>query len=148
MAKCIITVSVLCVLAAVAVRGEVDKKAAMADFVAKSDSCKAEVGAKEADVAEMMAKKPASSTEGKCLRSCVMKMYEVMDSQGKFVSSVALQHAETYSDGAADQMKMAQEIIDACSGIAVPSDHCEAAEEYGKCFMEQAKAHGLSEFKM
>ncbi|XP_075156770.1 general odorant-binding protein 28a-like [Haematobia irritans] len=148
MAKYFFTLAVFCILGAISVHAEFDKKAAMAEFVAKTESCKAEVGAKEADVTELMAKKPASTNEGKCLRSCLMKLYEVMDSNGKFVPAVALKHAEAYSDGAADKVKVAQEIIDACAGITVSGDHCEAAEDYGKCFMEQAQAHGLSEFNM
>lgn len=69
-----------------------------------------------------------------------------MDANGKFVPSVALKHAEMYADGDAEKIKVAKEILDACSGISVSSDHCEAATEYGKCFMEQAKSHGLGEF--
>lgn len=68
-----------------------------------------------------------------------------MDNNGKFVKDVAIAHAETYTDGAEDKMKIANEIINACSGIDVDTDHCEAAEQYGKCFHEQALAHGLKD---
>lgn len=69
-----------------------------------------------------------------------------MDNNGKFVKSVAEEHAQIYTDGDADKMKIAHEIIDACAGIPVPDDPCEAAEVYGKCFLEQAKAHGIEKF--
>ena len=68
-----------------------------------------------------------------------------MDNNGKFVKDVAVSHAEKYTEGAEDKMKIAHEIIDACSGIEVAADHCEAAEQYGKCFHEQALAHGLKD---
>lgn len=70
-----------------------------------------------------------------------------MDSNGKFVKSVAMEHTKTYTDGDADKLKIANEIIDACADIAVPDDHCEATELYGKCFMEQTKAHGIDKFE-
>ncbi|KNC26763.1 Pheromone-binding protein-related protein 5 [Lucilia cuprina] len=144
MAKFYITLAVFCIFGAVLVKG-FDKKEAIAGFMAKMDDCKAEVGAKDVDVEELVGKKPASSMEGKCLRSCLMKKYEVMDNNGKFVKEVALSHAEKYTDGAEDKMKIAQEIIDACSGIDVPDDHCEAAEKYGKCFKDESLAHGLKD---
>lgn len=68
-----------------------------------------------------------------------------MDSNGKFVKLVAKTHAEMYTDGAIDEMKLAQDIINACADIDVPSDHCEAAETYGKCFKEQAEIHGIKD---
>ncbi|KAM7347923.1 general odorant-binding protein 28a-like isoform 2-T3 [Cochliomyia hominivorax] len=117
----------------------------MASFMAKMDDCKDEVGAKDTDVEELVGKKPASSMEGKCLRACLMKRFEVMDNNGKFVKDVATSHAEKYTDGDADKMKIAHEIIDACSGIEVSDDHCEAAEQYGKCFKDESIAHGLKE---
>lgn len=71
-----------------------------------------------------------------------------MDNNGKFVPAVALKHAEMHTEGAADKMKIAQEIIDVCNAVSVSDDHCEAAEEYCKCFKEQAMAHGIENFEM
>ncbi|XP_065365184.1 general odorant-binding protein 28a-like [Calliphora vicina] len=144
MAKLFVTLAICCVVGAVLVKG-FDKKAAVAAFMVKMDDCKAEVGAKDSDVEELVAKKPSSTMEGKCLRSCLMKKYEVMDNNGKFVKDVAVTHAHKYTDGSDERMKIAHEIIDACSSIAVADDHCEAAEQYGKCFKEQAMAHNIKD---
>lgn len=78
----------------------------------------------------------------------IVFFYLQMDANGKFVKDVAVKHAEMYTEGDADKMKTAHEIIDACAGLTVPGDACEAAEQYGKCFKEQATAHGLTDFEM
>ena len=70
-----------------------------------------------------------------------------MDADGKFVKSVAMEHAKVYSNGDEAKLKMADEIMDACVAIAVPGDHCENAEAYGKCMHEQATAHGIADLK-
>ncbi|KNC26762.1 Pheromone-binding protein-related protein 5 [Lucilia cuprina] len=144
MAKLFVILAVFCIFGAVLVRG-FDKKAAVQAFMAKMDDCKAEVGAKDSDVEELVGKKAASTMEGKCLRSCLMKKYEVMDNNGKFLKDVALTHAHKYTDGSEERMKIAHEIIDNCSSIDVSDDHCEAAEQYGKCFSDQAKAHNIKD---
>lgn len=71
-----------------------------------------------------------------------------MDSNGKIVKDKVVTDAEKYTDGDDDKMKIAHEIIDACVGITVPDDHCEAAEEYGKCFKKEYLAHGLKEIEI
>ena len=48
MAKFIVTIALLCIFAAVFVKG-FDKSAAMAAFITKMDDCKAEVGAKDGE---------------------------------------------------------------------------------------------------
>ncbi|XP_061397297.1 general odorant-binding protein 28a-like [Musca vetustissima] len=93
----------------------------------------------------MLERKPASTMEGKCLRACLMKKFEMMDTSGKFATEIALKHAEKVTDGNADKMKVASEIINACANIQVSSDHCQAAEDYGKCFKQQANARGIDE---
>ncbi|XP_061397299.1 general odorant-binding protein 28a-like [Musca vetustissima] len=145
MAKYFLTFAILCVVGAVLVRGAIDKNALIAEFMSKGEACKAETGATDADLAEIIGKKSASTAEGKCLRACIMKKYEVIDANGKFAPSVALKHAEMYTEGADDKMKIAREIIDACAKISVSDDHCEAAEEYCKCLHEQALAHGVED---
>ncbi|XP_061402800.1 general odorant-binding protein 28a-like, partial [Musca vetustissima] len=109
------------------------------------EECKSEVGASDADIEELVGRKPATTMEGKCLRACLMKKFDVMDVSGKFATEAALKHAEKVTDGNADKMKVASEIINACANIEVSSDHCQAAEEYGKCFKQQANAHGINE---
>ncbi|XP_005184493.1 general odorant-binding protein 28a [Musca domestica] len=145
MAKYLFTLTVLCIFGAVIVRGAIDKSAVIADFMSKGEACKAEVGANDADLGEIIGKKPASTPEGKCLRACIMKKYEVIDANGKFAPAVALKHAQMYTEGAEDKMKIAQEIIDSCAKLSVSDDHCEAAEEYCKCLHEQAMAHGVED---
>ncbi|XP_005190166.1 general odorant-binding protein 28a-like [Musca domestica] len=145
MAKFLVVLAVVCIVGAVAVRGEFDKKEAQAKLKARAGECKTEVGATEADIKELMEMKPASTKEGKCLRACLMQKYEVMDASGKFVTSVALKHAEKATNGSADKMKLALEIINACASTQVSSDLCQAAEDYGKCFKQQATAHGIDD---
>ncbi|XP_073828458.1 general odorant-binding protein 28a-like isoform X2 [Musca autumnalis] len=113
--------------------------------MSKAEECKTEVGAADVDMEDMLERKPASTMEGMCLRSCLMKKFEVMDASGKFVSEVALQHAEKVTSGAEDKMKLASEIINACANIEVSSNHCQAAEDYGKCFKQEANARGIDE---
>ncbi|XP_059223617.1 general odorant-binding protein 28a [Stomoxys calcitrans] len=140
----LILATVLCVLAALGVQA-LDKDEAVAKLMSTAEECKKEVNAKDSDLEEMAARKPASTKEGKCLRACLMKKFEVMNSNGKFVPEVAEKHAAKMTDGSADRLKMAREIINACANIEVSSDHCEAAEQYGKCFKDQADAHGIKE---
>ncbi|XP_061388772.1 general odorant-binding protein 28a-like [Musca vetustissima] len=129
----------------VVVRAEFDKQQAIGKLKTKGQECKIEVGATDADIEELVGRNPASTIEGKCLRACLMKKFEVMDASGKFAAEVALKHAEKVTDGNADKMKVASEIINACANIEVSSDHCQAAEEYGKCFKQHANAHGINE---
>ncbi|XP_017469008.1 PREDICTED: general odorant-binding protein 28a-like [Rhagoletis zephyria] len=146
MAK-LVLIGAFCILNAAVSKAAFNKEEAIKNFMTNVEECRGEVGAAASDIEDLIKKAPAASKEGKCLRSCMMKKYGVMDDGGKFVKSVALEHASTFTDGDAEKMKTANEITDACAGIAVPDDHCEAAEIYGKCFMEQAKAHGLDKFE-
>ncbi|XP_013101574.1 general odorant-binding protein 28a [Stomoxys calcitrans] len=145
MTKYLVTLAILCVFGAVIVRGEIDKKAMIADFMAKAEVCKGETGGKDADIADMVARKPASTPEGKCMRSCLMKKYGAMNGDGKLDKVVAREHAEMYTEGDPAKMTIADEVVAACDALAVSGDHCEAAEEYLKCFKEQAKAHGIED---
>ncbi|XP_005188784.1 general odorant-binding protein 28a [Musca domestica] len=141
----IVALAVLSLLAATTVvKADLDRNQAMAVLKAKADECKKEVNAKDSDVEELATRNPASTKEGKCLRACLMKKFDVMDENGKFVADVAEKHAAKITNGSADAMKISREIIDACANIEVSSDHCEAAEAYGKCFKDQAAAHGIN----
>ncbi|XP_037808796.1 general odorant-binding protein 28a-like [Lucilia sericata] len=144
MTKLFVTLAILCAFGAVVVSG-FDKAEAMIKFMTNLEECKEEVGAQDSDFEEMVAKKPASTMEGKCLRSCIMKKCGVMDGNGKFDKDAAIAKAEQMTDGAEDKMKIAHEIIDACSGIEVSDDECEAAEQYGECFQKEIEAHGIKD---
>ncbi|XP_073830853.1 general odorant-binding protein 28a-like [Musca autumnalis] len=148
MTKYFLTFAILCVCGVVLVRGAIDKKAMIEDFMSKGEACSTEVGASKADLGEIIGKKPASTAEGKCLRACIMKKYEVIDENGKLVPAVALKHAEMYTEGDEDKMKIAHEVIDACAKLSVSEDHCEAAEEYCKYLHEQAMSHGVEDIEI
>nr|UZH23345.1 odorant binding protein 28a [Anastrepha ludens] len=145
MAK-LILIAIFCVLSGTLSKA-FNKEEAIKQFVTRMEECREEVGATSSDIEELVKKLPASGKEGKCLRACLMKKYGVMNDGGKYIKAVALEHAATYADGDETKMKTATEIIDACAGTAVPDDPCEAAEVYGHCFMEQAKAHGIEKFE-
>ncbi|XP_037935942.1 general odorant-binding protein 28a [Teleopsis dalmanni] len=147
MAK-IILVAMLCVLSAAYTKGDFDKTGAIKEFMDNAEACKTETGATPADIDDMLNKKPASGKNGKCLRACLMKKYKVMNADGKFDKAVGMEHAVKWTNGDAEKMVVATEIADFCEGLAVSSDHCDAAEEYGKCFKEQAKAHGIEKFEI
>ncbi|XP_067634939.1 general odorant-binding protein 28a-like [Eurosta solidaginis] len=144
MAK-LIFVATICILSAT-VSQAFNKEEAVKELMKKAENCKGEVGASDTDVEEMVKQEAASSVQGKCLRACLMKHFGLMDDSGKFLRSAAVKHAEDYFNNDADKLKVANEILDACVNIAVPADHCEAAEAYGKCFVEQVKAHGIEKF--
>ncbi|XP_023303589.2 general odorant-binding protein 28a-like [Lucilia cuprina] len=144
MTKFFVTLAILCAFGAVAVNA-FDKAEAFEKFMNNLKECKEEVGAQDSDFEEMVSNKPASTKEGKCLRSCIMKKCGLMDGNGKFDKDAAIAKAEQVTGGAEDKMKIAHEIIDACSGIEVSDDECEAAEQYGECVQKQIEAHGIKE---
>ncbi|XP_065365156.1 general odorant-binding protein 28a-like [Calliphora vicina] len=144
MAKLFVNFVIFGAFVAVLVNG-FDKEAAMDTFVDNLSECQEEVGAQHSDLEDLVDKKPSSTMEGKCLRACIMKKYEMMDDNGKFSKDVAEAHAQEYTEGSEDKLKIAHEIIDACSSIEVDDDHCEAAEQYGQCMKEQAMAHNIDD---
>ncbi|KAM7347535.1 general odorant-binding protein 28a-like [Cochliomyia hominivorax] len=107
--------------------------------------CKDEVGATTADIQDLLNRRPATTSTGKCFRSCLMKKYNVMDSDGKFDKSVALKEAHKLTKGDANKMKLAEDLTNACGDIEVSSDHCKAAADYGECFREQIKILTLAQ---
>ncbi|XP_023159843.2 general odorant-binding protein 28a [Drosophila hydei] len=123
--------------------GAFDDKEAMAKFVETAERCKGEVGASDADVQSAMKHEPAGTYEGKCLRACVMKNFKVLNDNGKLDTEAGREKAKQYTGSDPSKLKLALEIGDICSAIAVPDDHCEAAEKYSMCFKTEAKKHGL-----
>ncbi|TMW51425.1 hypothetical protein DOY81_003492 [Sarcophaga bullata] len=113
-------------------------------FQINLNQCKDEVGATIDDLQDLLGRKPPSSVTGKCLRSCLMKKYKVMDSNGKFDRTAAMDEAIKLTHGDPAKMQLAQVLMNACSDIEVPADHCEAAAVYGQCFREQITILGLN----
>ncbi|XP_055912975.1 general odorant-binding protein 28a-like [Eupeodes corollae] len=138
-----ISVFVLCTLA-VAGKGSAPIEAI--DLLRSlSAECLQELGASEAVFDEMMKNLPATSMDIKCLRACIMKQVSVLTPEGKLHKDNALKLVEMHVNGDAEKMKIARAVGDACEGIAVPDDHCEAAELYKMCMVDEAKKHGINE---
>uniref|UniRef100_A0A1A9X5P7 Uncharacterized protein n=1 Tax=Glossina brevipalpis TaxID=37001 RepID=A0A1A9X5P7_9MUSC len=126
------------------VKAEVDVKEEFAKCIQLARECTMEVGAKEADIQDLIHKRPAAGQEGKCLRACLMKKYEVLDSNGKLMKSVAVEHAKRFTNSDENKTKTASTIIDTCAAMDVAADICEAANQYSQCFREQADAYGIT----
>lgn len=110
-----------------------------------------------------MDRTPPATEAAKCLRSCLMKKYNVvstnnmifcirinshseflqMDSNGKFVPSVALDEARRLTNGSMEKIKIAIALIRACADIQVSVNDCEAAAEYDFCFRQEVQRLGL-----
>lgn len=140
--RIVYSMAIVVLLGAVVVRG-FDEKAAMAKFMELAETCKAETGASDADIQTAMKRLPASTYEGKCLRACVMKKFNLMNASGKLDTDAAHEKAKQYTGNDPAKLKLALEIGDICAALAVPDDHCEAAEAYGLCFKTEAEKRGL-----
>uniref|UniRef100_A0A1A9VUL0 Uncharacterized protein n=1 Tax=Glossina austeni TaxID=7395 RepID=A0A1A9VUL0_GLOAU len=136
----LVTVLMLGILS---VQAEFDVQEEIAKFILLANECREEVGAKEADIQDLIHRLPSAGREGKCLRACLMKKYEVLDANGKLVKSIALEHAKKFTNSDEDKLKIAGTIIDMCSAMDVDGDICEAAEQYSECFKKHAKTYGI-----
>ncbi|KAL9881428.1 general odorant-binding protein 19d-like [Glossina fuscipes] len=110
--------------------------------LAAANDCKDETGATDDDIAAILEHKPADSTEGKCLRSCVMKKFGIMNDDGKLVKEKTLEVAQIMITDD-NKKELAIEVVEACENLSVNEDHCEAAIEYGACLKEHAEEQGL-----
>uniref|UniRef100_A0A1A9ZKQ8 Uncharacterized protein n=1 Tax=Glossina pallidipes TaxID=7398 RepID=A0A1A9ZKQ8_GLOPL len=137
----LVTVLMLGILS---VQAEIDVQEEIAKFILLANECREEVGAKEADIQDLIHKHPSAGQEGKCLRACLMKKYEVLDANGKLVKSIALEHAKKFTSSDENKLKIAGTIIDMCSAMDTVSDTCEAAEQYSECFKKQADTYGIT----
>ncbi|XP_058983728.1 general odorant-binding protein 28a-like [Musca domestica] len=145
MAKYLLALSVLCIFG---IAASLEKQETEDDLMSKMETCKTEAGATDADLKAIVAQNSSSTAEGKCLRSCLMKKYEMMTVNGTFVPDIALKYAERYADGDAEKLKKAKEIVKSCARIKVSPDHCQAAEQYSKCLIKKAADRGLTQFKL
>lgn len=142
MQRIVYSMVILALLGAVVVRG-FDEKAALAKFMELAETCKTESGASDADVQDAANRLPASTYEGKCLRACVMKKFNLLNANGKLDTEAGHEKAKQYTGNDPAKLKVALEIGDICSALTVPDDHCEAAEAYGNCFRTEAVKRGL-----
>ncbi|KAL7739267.1 hypothetical protein ACLKA6_008735 [Drosophila palustris] len=142
MQRFVYSVALIALLGAALVRA-FDEKAALAKFMEYAEPCKAEAGASDSDLDEAIKHLPSSTYEGKCMRACVMKKFNLLDANGKLDTNAGHEKAKQYTGNDPAKLKIALEIGDMCAAINVPDDHCEAAEAYGNCFKTEAKKHGL-----
>ncbi|XP_037724568.1 general odorant-binding protein 19d isoform X1 [Drosophila subpulchrella] len=108
-----------------------------------ANECKAETGASDEDVKQMMDHEAAEGHEGKCLRACVMKKFQIMDESGKLNKEHAVEMIKAMSKHDAEKEDAPAEVVDKCEAIEAPEDHCDAAVAFESCLYEQMKEHGL-----
>ncbi|KAH8356864.1 general odorant-binding protein 19d [Drosophila serrata] len=108
-----------------------------------ANECKAETGATDEDVEEMMKHDEPERHEAKCLRACVMKKFQIMTEDGKLSKEHAIEMVKAISKHDAEKEDAPAEVVEKCEALEVPEDHCEAAVTYEGCIYEQMKEHGL-----
>ncbi|XP_017052251.1 general odorant-binding protein 19d [Drosophila ficusphila] len=108
-----------------------------------ANECKAETGATDEDVEKMLKHEEPETHEAKCLQSCVMKKFQIVDESGKLSKEHALELVKHISKPDAEKEDAPAEVVDKCEGIELPEDHCEAAVAFSTCIYEQMKEHGL-----
>ncbi|TMW51705.1 hypothetical protein DOY81_003197 [Sarcophaga bullata] len=113
------------------------------EAIAIATSCKEETGASDAEFEAMIKHEAAGSTEGKCMRACALKKFGVMSDDGKMIKDAAIELAKSLIKD--DEKKdLVADVISACEGLEVNSDHCEAAEEYGHCIKTEFESKGIT----
>lgn len=70
----------------------------------------------------MIADHPASTKEGKCLKSCMMKKFSTMNDSGKMSLEGAMHVAHIITKDDEEQMQCAEKIIKTCNALEVSSD--------------------------
>ncbi|XP_016996916.2 general odorant-binding protein 19d [Drosophila takahashii] len=108
-----------------------------------ANECKAETGATDEDVEQMMNHEAPERHEAKCLRACVMKKFQMMDESGKLSKEHAVEMVKALSKHDAEKEDAPAEVVDKCEAIEAPEDHCDAAVAFENCIYEQMKEHGL-----
>ncbi|XP_017129926.1 general odorant-binding protein 19d [Drosophila elegans] len=108
-----------------------------------ANECKAETGATDEDVEQLMKHVAPESHEAKCLRACVLKKFQIMDEAGKVNKENAVQMVKAMSKHDAEKEDAPADVVAKCEGIETPPDHCDAAAAFEDCIYEQIKEHGL-----
>ncbi|XP_016971594.1 general odorant-binding protein 19d [Drosophila rhopaloa] len=108
-----------------------------------ANECKAETGATDEDVEQMMKHEAPEGHEAKCLSACVLKKFQIMDDTGKLNKENAVEMVKAMSKHDAEKEDAPAEVVDKCEAIDAPEDHCDAAAAFQGCIYEQIKEHGL-----
>ncbi|KAH8367925.1 hypothetical protein KR084_004361 [Drosophila pseudotakahashii] len=129
-----------------------------------ANECKAETGATDEDVEQLMNHEVPERHEAKCLRACVMKKFQIvsngkgndtgsahrllllplqMDEAGKLNKEHAVEMVKAISKHDAEKEDAPAEVVDKCEAVEAPEDHCDAAVAFESCIYEQMKEHGL-----
>nr|AAC46475.1 PBPRP-2 [Drosophila melanogaster] len=108
-----------------------------------ANECKAETGATDEDVEQLMSHDLPERHEAKCLRACVMKKLQIMDESGKLNKEHAIELVKVMSKHDAEKEDAPAEVVAKCEAIETPEDHCDAAFAYEECIYEQMREHGL-----
>ncbi|KAF2904931.1 hypothetical protein ILUMI_01242 [Ignelater luminosus] len=122
-----------------------DLKIKMADVGA---TCVTEVGANEADISEIMARKMPSRKEGRCLISCFLKKFHLQGADGKPDREGTMALLEPLHDDDAEMYTKLIQIAIKC-GPEVSNtdltDHCDIALEIVACSMREGKLIGVAD---
>ncbi|XP_065365598.1 general odorant-binding protein 28a-like [Calliphora vicina] len=113
------------------------------DAITFATGCKDVAGASDADLEAIVKHQPVESKEGKCMRACVLKKFEIMSDEGKLLKDAALEISKSLIKNE-EQKELVAGIIDICDELEVSDDHCEAAEEYGRCWRSETESKGIT----
>ncbi|CAD7086603.1 unnamed protein product [Hermetia illucens] len=113
-------------------------------FRALSMNCMAQVHATDADFDSIVNNSPNPTRQGKCLRSCLMRTFDLQKEDGTLNVPRLMNLADTFSSGNPQKIKTAEEIGVKCSDAADGQRNpCEMAYLYDKCMRHEIKARRL-----
>lgn len=93
-----------------------------AQFIVMAEECQKKTGASADDLATLMNHSAATTMEGKCLGACIMQKINTLDSNGKLDKAGSMAVAMIITKNDPVEMKIAEEVIDACVGLKVSDD--------------------------
>ncbi|BFG02616.1 general odorant-binding protein 19d [Drosophila madeirensis] len=137
---CLCLMLVVCLVAVSESKPQEPNKEHVAEM---ANECKAETGATDEDLQLMMKHEPSENKEGKCLRACMMKKFQITEEDGKLNIEHTLGMLKVMAEHAEDKDEVLAEIVDTCAASEVPEDHCESAAAYQTCIFEHMQEHGI-----
>ncbi|XP_053951177.1 general odorant-binding protein 28a-like isoform X2 [Anastrepha ludens] len=108
-----------------------------------ANDCKAESGGSDADIDALLKHQPAGSDKAKCLMTCFMKNFGLIDAGAKIDQDSALNVIKAVANGDANIEKLGKELIDACKDTPAKGNECESGEAVRECVIAKAKANGF-----